>query len=158
VPDWFGVQNNAKTTDYREFTNRQSGMYRITQLLTDEQAANVTRAACHARFCLKHRIWTVPGLGTDNVATKSEIPCLEPCAVLLELARKAARIEQEEKSEVKLSKSELESFIAAAESAVASGASGERIGNVGSPANPRRLQLLIEKFKQEVAGKSEEED
>lgn len=158
VPDWFGVQNNAKITDYREFTNRQSGMYRISQLLTDEQAANVTRAGCHARFCLKQRLWAVPGLARDNVATKSEIPCLEPCAVLLELARKAARIEQEEKSEVKLSKSELESFIGAAEAAIASSAAGERLGNIGSARNPRRLQLLIEKFKQEAAEKTEQED
>ena len=158
VPDWFGAQNGAKVTDYREFTNRQSGMYRITQLLTDEQAANVTRAACHARFCLKQRLWTVPGLAGDTGATKSAVPCLEPCAILLELARKSARIEQEEKSEVKLSKTELESFIAAAEAAIASGSSGERIGNVGSPSNPRRLQLLVEKFKQEARADTEDKE
>jgi hypothetical protein len=78
--------------------------------------------------------------------------------VLLELARKAARIEQEAKMDVQLSRSELESFIVAAEAAIASGATEERVGNVGSPGNPRRLQLLIEKFKQEMSGKAESED
>lgn len=161
LPDRFAAESGAKTTDYREFTNRQSGMYRITQLLTDEQAANVTRAACHARFCLKQRLWTAPGLPADLAAEKSDIVCLEPCAVLLELARKATRIEQEKKVQVHLSRSELESFIVAAEAAIASsasGASGERVANVASPSNPRRLQLLIEKFKQEISGKADEEE
>jgi len=158
VADWYAAANGAKATDYREFTNRQSGMYRITQLLTDEQAAHVTKAACHARFCLKLRLWTVAGLPQDRAGEKSEIACLEPCAVLLELARKAARIEQEAKMDVQLSRSELESFIVAAEAAIASGATEERVGNVGSPGNPRRLQLLIEKFKQEMSGKAESED
>ena len=151
VADWFAVRNGvAPPTHYREFTARQSGMYRITQLLTDAQAANVARATCHPRFCLKQRLWTVPGLDADSSTSKSEIPCLEPCAVLLELARKASRIEQEEKLTVQFSRSELDSFLAAAEIAANSGLAGERTGNIGASANPRRLQLLIEKFKDEI--------
>ena len=156
VADWFAARSGAAPTSYREFTNRQSGMYRITQMLTDAQAADVTRAACHPRFCLKRRLWTVVGLEVDDARAKSEMPCLEPCAVLLELARKAMRIEQEEKAAVQLSRSELESFVAAAEAAIVNGAGGERLGNVASPTNPRRLQLLIEKFKQEARGESED--
>ena len=42
IVDWF-YQNSSGTsppiTRYRQFVGRQSGMYRITQLLTDEQAA-----------------------------------------------------------------------------------------------------------------------
>ena len=159
LPDWFAVQNGpTPVTNYRDFTNRQTGMYRITQLLTDVQAADVTRAACHPRFCLKQRLWTVPGLEADPTATKSAIPCLEPCAVLLELARKATRIEQEEKLPVQLSRSELESLLAAAEMTMASGFARERIGDMGSPANPRRLQLLLEKLKQEVRPNVKTED
>jgi hypothetical protein len=150
IPDWFAVQNGAVPANYREFTDRQSGMYRITQLLEDVQAANVTRAACHPRFCLKQRLWTVPGLEADSPAGKSEIPCLEPCAVLLELARKATRIEQEDKLSVQFSRSELESFLAAAEIAMKNSAAAEKIGDVGASTNPRRLQLLLEKFKDEV--------
>jgi hypothetical protein len=151
VPDWFATLNGASPTHYREFTNRQTGMYRIAQLLTDEQASNVIRAGCHARFCLKRRLWTVEGLQPDSPATKSEIPCLEPCAVLLELARKSARIEQEEKLAVQLCKSDLESFLAAAEAVIANQSATERVGDIGSAGNPRRLQLLLEKFKQVVS-------
>ena len=65
-------------TDYREFTARQSGMYRITQLLTDEQAANVTRATCHPRFCLKQRLWTVPGLELIHPGQSPKFPASSP--------------------------------------------------------------------------------
>jgi hypothetical protein len=74
--------------------------------------------------------------------------------VLLELARKATRIEQEDKLSVQLSRSELESFLAAAEIVMKNGAGAEKIGDVGAATNPRRLQLLLEKFKDEV-GRSE---
>jgi hypothetical protein len=148
IADWFAARDpNPPVTNYRDFTNRQTGMYRITQLLSDEQAATVTRAACHARFCLKQRLWTVPGLATESQEEKSSIPCLEPCAILLELARKAARIEQEAKLGVQFSKSELQSLLAAAEVALESSPTKERTGNVGAASNARRLQLLIEKFK-----------
>jgi hypothetical protein len=152
VPDWFAAQAPAPpVTHYRDFTNRQTGMYRVCQLLTDEQAANVTRAACHPRFCLKQRLWTVEGLPPDPPAAKSAIPCLEPCAILLELARKAARIEQEEKIGVQFSSSELQSFLAATERALENSQAADRTGNISAAANPRRLQLLLEKFKKYVA-------
>lgn len=147
VPDWFAAQSaNPPVTDYREFTGRQSGMYRITQLLSDEQAALVTRAACASEFCLKRRLWSVPGLPPDRAETKSEIPCLEPCAVLLELARKAARIEQEEKLQIDLSPSDLETVIKSLDLLRRTAHSTVRIGDVASPTNPRRLQLLLEKL------------
>ena len=98
----------------------------------------------------RSRLWTVTGLDADTCTAKSEIPCLEPCAVLLELARKASRIEQEEKLTVQFSRSELESFLAAAEIAANSDLAGDRTGNISAAANPRRLQLLIEKFKDEI--------
>jgi hypothetical protein len=148
VADWFVARSeNPPVTHYRDFTNRQSGMYRATQLLTDEQAAIVTRAACHRRFCLKRRLWTVPGLAPETPSDKSSIPCLEPCAILLELARKSARIEQEEKVDVPLSRSELESLLGATLIVIEGRSERERIGDIAAPVNPRRLQLLLEKFK-----------
>lgn len=147
VADWYAAgQLPAPATSYREFTNRQTGMYRITQLLTDAQAACVIRACCHPRFCLKRRLWSVEGLPPDEPQAKSAIPCLEPCAVMLELARKEARIEQEEKSPVQLSPSELETLVTAARFLLEQGGAGERIGNVGSATNPRRVQLVLEKY------------
>jgi hypothetical protein len=96
LADWHAVQApNPPLTDYHAFAWRQSGMYRIIAKLTDAQAATVILQGCAAANCLKRRLWTAAGLEPDQAAQKSIIPCLEPCAVLLELARKAARAGQE---------------------------------------------------------------
>jgi hypothetical protein len=151
IPDWYAVQSGtAQATNYREFTNRQSGMYRITQHHSDEQAALVIAACCAPRLCLKRRFWTVNGLAADQAESKSQIPCLEPCAVLLEFARKCARIEQEEKTALALSASEINSILAAINSAIDHPQPGMRMADVNSPTNPRRLQLLLEKCQSKV--------
>ncbi len=98
VPDWYAArQAKPPATDYHEFTNRQSGMYRITQMLDDQQVASVIQSCCQPRFCLKRRLWSAGGLSADAAETKSIIPCLEPCALLLEFARTAVRSKQAEK-------------------------------------------------------------
>jgi hypothetical protein len=95
IADWWAAQEETPlVTHYREFTNRQTGMYRITQKLTDAQAASVIGTACHKSLCLKRRLWTITGLASDSASEKSLIPCLEPCAMLLEFARKAGRAEK----------------------------------------------------------------
>ena len=95
VVDWyFASLGPAPVVHYRQFTGRQTGMYRITQLLTDEQAGKVITITCDAKNCLKRRLWNVGGLEIDSVSAKSAIPCLEPCAVMIEMARKRARVEQ----------------------------------------------------------------
>lgn len=147
VADWFAAQSQpVPVTDYREFTERQTGMYRVTTMLTDDQAAQMTRACCHHRFCLKRRLWTVGGLGPDATNEKSLIPCLEPCAILLEFARKALRLEQEEKVSAPLSGGELKTLQAALEIALKAPPAAEREADFNSPNNPRRLQLEIEKL------------
>jgi hypothetical protein len=94
LADWFAAQApNPPVTNYRDCTARQSGMYRITAKLGDTQAAAVIGHTCDAAHCLKRRWWTVAGTEPDQAGLKSIIPCLEPCAVLLEQARKAAREE-----------------------------------------------------------------
>jgi hypothetical protein len=95
LADWHAERTpNPPVTDYRCYVERQSGMYRITAKLTDAQAAAIIRDGCDAARCLKRRLWTVAGLEPDSAGNKSLIPCLEPCAVLLELVRKAARTER----------------------------------------------------------------
>lgn len=154
LADWFAVQQAERgalprvpVTDYREFTARQTGMYRITTMLADAQAAQVTRACCDTRFCLKRRLWSVPGLAPDAPPAKSLIPCLEPCAVMLEFARKAVRIEQEEeKPTLTLARSEVTSLLAALDTAVAHPPANLREADLAAADNPRRLQLLREKL------------
>ena len=90
--DWFSATNGTgKPTHFHEFTSRQSGMYRVTAKLTDEQAADVTRHCCASKRCLRQRRWTAGNLPTDLVESKSCIPCWEPCALHLESTRIAFR-------------------------------------------------------------------
>ena len=148
LADWHAAADvNPPVTHYREFTARQTGMYRITAMLDDAQAAAVIKACCDSKFCLKQRLWTVAGLKGDSVESSSVIPCLEPCAVFLEFARKAARIEQEDKAMVSLGASELETVIAALENTMATKTPGLREADFGEAANSRRAQLLLEKLK-----------
>ncbi len=146
--DWFAVlRRQGRVTHYREFVDRQTGMYRITAMLTDSQAARVTRSCCAARFCLKRRCWTVEGLAPDAAPEKSLIPCLEPCAVLLEFARKGMRMEQREKVELALSLEELESLSSALERAINEPAN-VRAADLDAVDNPRRLQWVLEKIRE----------
>ena len=97
LADWRAARAaHPPVTHYREYASRQSGMYRITAKLRDEQVTAVIRGVCDKEHCLKRRWWTVAGLEPDPAGEKSLIPCLEPCAVLMESARRAMRSSQEE--------------------------------------------------------------
>jgi hypothetical protein len=128
LADWFAAQSpHPPITSYREFTARQTGMYRITTMLPDAVAGAAIRACCHADFCLKRRLWTVEGLASEEAGQKSVIPCLAPCALMLEFARKVARLEQN------LPPPSEEPLPEVAES------------NFDAPNNPRRARFVLEK-------------
>lgn len=150
VADWHAaVTGCAQPTHYREYTNRQTGMYRITAMLDEAQAAEVISVCCAKQFCLKRRLWTSEALAPDPAEDKSIIPCLEPCAVWLEFARKAMRISQEPTVTVAMSASELETLQAALEAAVVSSTPGEdsqREADFAGALNPRRAALLLRKI------------
>lgn len=159
VADWFaGQQPEPPVTHYRDFTSRQTGMYRITTMLSDEQVATVARACCHERFCLKQRLWTVEGLATDTVPEKSLIPCLEPCAILLEFARTAMRLEQQARCGLSWAPGEMATCAAALEQMAARPRADLREADFTAPDNPRRAQLLLEKLKPVLATKGEDEN
>ena len=145
VADWFAArQPTPPVTHFRAYTSRQSGMYRITTTLTDVQAGRVARAACDRQFCLKQRLWTVEGLEPDRAEAKSVIPCLEPCAVLLEFARTATRLEQRA-TPVMMSPEEVDVVVAALEQRNGK-LSTTREADFSAPDNPRRVQLILEKL------------
>jgi hypothetical protein len=116
-------------------------------MLSDSQAADVIGAVCDARFCLKRRLWSVAGLESDSPLNKSLIPCLEPCAILLEYARKSMRIEQEQKDAVLLGPSEVASIKAALEDGIDAKSTSSSEADASDPSNRRRLQLLLIKLK-----------
>ena len=152
VADWFAVRTAPAppVTHFRDYTRRQTGMYRITQMLTDLQASFVIRAGCHVRNCVKRRFWTVEGLEPDSAESKSLIPCLEPCAVLLEFSRKSMRVEQEQSVAVQLQPSEAETVLATLDGLMAGGRGLAPVGDFSSPLNPRRVQLVLEKVREQV--------
>ncbi len=134
VADWFAAQTpQPPVTNYREFTARQTGMYRITTFLDDAAAGAGIRACCHKDFCLKRRLWSVEGLAVDPAEGKSAMPCLEPCAIMLEFARKIARLEQDEKMQRSSNSAEKPAVQTVAES------------DFDHPNNPRRLRFVLEK-------------
>jgi hypothetical protein len=146
VADWFAAQAPMPpVTSYREFTGRQTGMYRITTMLDDAMAGAVIRACCHKDFCLKRRLWIVDGLAPDAPTAKSALPCLEPCAILLEFARKMARVGQEEKAQPPPSPAEIARQRAAAEAALKNPDASLAESDFDAPNNPRRLQFILEK-------------
>jgi len=145
VADWYYVQTiGPQVTNYREFTERQTGMYRVTHGLTDQQASEAIRACCHRKFCLKQRFWTVATLAADSAEEKSLIPCFEPCAVMLEFARTAARVDQAEK--VQLTRDDAESLAAGARNNSGTVRVDLREADFAAPDNPRRIQLALEKM------------
>jgi hypothetical protein len=145
VADWFAAQTTPPpVTSYREFTGRQTGMYRITARLDDATAGAVIRACCHKDFCLKRRLWTVDGLSPDDPAAKSAIPCLEPCAILLEFARKMARVEQDEKAQPPPCPADIARRRAEAGVALKNPDATIAESDFDAPGNPRRLRFVLE--------------
>jgi len=147
VADWdaFRKTGPALASDFHTYAERQTGMYRIVAMLKGEQAARVVRAHCGKRFCLKHRAWTVEGLAPEE-SGKSVIPCLEPCALLMEFARKAMRLEQADQRAVALPAEEWEAVEQILREALDRPKAGLREADFGEGTNPRRLQLILEKL------------
>jgi hypothetical protein len=96
----------------------------------------------------------VEGLRPDGAAEKSLIPCLEPCAVLLEFARAVVRLEQNEPFVAPASSEEQERLAVALEQKARAPGGEIREADFSAPENPRRAQWLLEKLKPMLAAKS----
>lgn len=142
--DWHAVQSQGDVaTHYRTYVGRQTGMYRITAMLNPSQVAEMTRACCAGRFCLKRRLWTDELTPPDSLESKSAIPCLEPCAVLMEFARKAMRMDQEDALSVSLSGEPLATIRAALEASLGAPEADLRQADFSHPLNPRKVQWVL---------------
>jgi hypothetical protein len=93
------TRGEARPVPFRETLHRQTGMYRVTALLTDAQVREVVAATCeYARGCRRRIAWELEAgkpLGclsrekTDLVPGAGEMPilCLEGCNWLVAKAR-----------------------------------------------------------------------
>lgn len=85
---------SLRPTPLRETVNRQTGMYRITGKITDEQGEELVNSLCRTN-CLRNILWPVPA---DAQLPKislpaSEIPllCGEACCLVIAAARKVVK-------------------------------------------------------------------
>lgn len=150
VGDWWALRQDPDVgTSFREYVGRQTGMYRGAQKLGERAAVAAVRACCHERFCSKRRMWRADSLEADAPETKSRIPCLEPCAVALEMARRAAKLESGPIVNLAIPQEEMATLVAALEQAAGRSDDAVREGDLGAAANPRRFQLLLERIRPE---------
>ena len=71
---------------------RQTGMYRITQKLTDPQARTLIGSICAG--CLKHRLWEIAAPNPERPAfARNALPllCHEACNLLVAKAREVVK-------------------------------------------------------------------
>ncbi len=71
---------------------RQTGMYRVTQKLTDAQARTLIDGLCAG--CLKHRLWEIAAPNSERPSfPKNSLPllCHEACNLLVAKAREAVK-------------------------------------------------------------------
>lgn len=155
LADWLEARRAAPgVTHFREFVGRQSGLYRAARELADGAAAEVIRAGCAPEFCRRQRLWTVNGLAadaTEAAGAKSCVPCLEPCALVLELARRAGQLAAEAGAELPSGRPELEASLRVVEAELAQPATDVREGELDDPRNPRRLAWQRERLRTALA-------
>ena len=94
------LREELSMVDFRATLERQSGMYRVTQLITDEQADEVIRTTCDPQAgCLRHQLWNLsPGRPSPVVRrppreTTAAVPvlCAEACNLLVAACRPVAK-------------------------------------------------------------------
>ena len=153
LADWHAAKSAAPPlTSFVEFASRQTGIYRSVSTLTENLVEDVTRACCERRVCLKRRLWGAGALPEDDIASKSSIPCLEPCSIHLEMSRRATRLERETLSPVGLSGEEVSTLRAALQLSVAHPSASGRQGDLNDPLNLRRVTWCLNKFPSGPAG------
>jgi hypothetical protein len=122
-------------------------MYRHVAAMNDPEAEEVARAGCHSRCCTRRRMWTVGENPPEIADGKSCVPCLEPCALLLELARRAQKTNTaDERSQIVLTETDLVTLDTLFGMALDNPDVSLREGDMSAPGNPRRILLLREKL------------
>jgi len=151
----FSTQGDSVAQDYPDYTSRQTGMYRSTSALDSEDIADMVHGCCDAKFCLKSRQWQWANGGfKDEMGSPSNIPCLEPCAVLLELARIQAKSKLSDQISISFSDRELDVIEGALKAHSEKLPNGMREGDVFKVNHPKRIQIIMEKLKRIKANKT----
>jgi len=95
-------QGEFPPTDLRTTLGRQTGMYRVTQKLTDAQAQGLIARTCQDGACLKTVLWRIaPDVPIESLPAEKfrlhreaatwPLPCHEACNFLVAAARKVVK-------------------------------------------------------------------
>jgi sirohydrochlorin cobaltochelatase len=85
------------STPLRELLGRQTGMYRFTNTISDEQAFEMVKKTCAAKNCQRRILWPLtpeqPFPEDESKAQAGAIPllCIEACPHIVSAARKSAK-------------------------------------------------------------------
>ena len=95
LANWRSLLRNEKiATPLRDTVNRQTGMYRVTGLITDEEAQGIVDSLC-SPGCLRRIQWPIPSdAERPLIPTKEkEIPllCIDACSLLIAEARRVVK-------------------------------------------------------------------
>lgn len=90
---WRSYANGTlQAVPLRETLSRQTGMYRVTQKITDAQAHTMVADFCAG--CLKRRLWVINGTAApSSLSATPSLPllCHEACNLLVAEARKVVK-------------------------------------------------------------------
>ena len=93
VADCFRWETSSATpSSFESYAQRQTGMYQNVKRLDAESVAELTSNLCIPDRCLKIRLWTIKGKTSSHPINQRFVPCLEPCAIILEKARKVQKV------------------------------------------------------------------
>jgi len=88
------LRNEPIATPLRVTVNRQTGMYRVTGLITDEEAQGIVDTLC-SPGCLRCIQWPIPSDAVPPLVPikEKEIPllCIDACSLLIAEARRVVK-------------------------------------------------------------------
>lgn len=88
---WLALQaGTLGGTPLRATLGRQTGMYRVTQLIRDDQATELIAKTC-ASGCLRHRLWQIDEPVAGPASAQPELLCAEACNLLVAACRPLAK-------------------------------------------------------------------
>ena len=143
---WEASKPGFVAVDFAVVAERQLGRSKILSRLSGPSLGAVVEAGCGVGACLKRRLWTGAGVGTDEMGAKSAIPCLEPCPFFLGFARTCAEIEQESTLAVEFAPDDLATLAAALRHALEHPPRGLREGELAAPLHPWRVSRVLARY------------
>jgi hypothetical protein len=146
----------AKIVSYQDFVGRQSGMYRGAAKLSEEAANRLATACCSSKHCIKERLWRFKEIPPLPDLSQPKLICLEPCQILLELARRESKSEQEPTFNFELKKNESLALLEILSNLEAKSTPNQRTADFNHSHNSRRVDLLRDRIKSQFTRQTKE--